>query len=58
MFTGTTIDELMNMVERAEANADTYRIEELKRFTPTTLNVYSFEQFKSFERETALVGVA
>ncbi len=59
MFTGTTINELFDMVERAEEKAEAVQMhEELSRYAAPTLNIYSFEQFKEMEREIALVGVA
>ncbi len=59
MFTGTTIDELVGMVERAEAHTRPAKKErDMKVFTAPALNVYGIEQFKQFERDFALMGVA
>lgn len=60
MFTGNTINELFGMVMRAEANAESKQqiSAEMNRFLAPAYNVYSFEQLKQFERESAFVGVA
>ena len=59
MFTGTTIDELFNMVEKAEATAEAKELErELVMYSAPAFNVYGIEQFRKFERDIALMGVA
>lgn len=59
MFTGNTIDELMGMVARAEAHAESTEMErELRTYSAPAFNVYGIEQFRKFEREMALMGVA
>jgi hypothetical protein len=55
MFTGTTIEELLSMVERAENNAATQiRLQQEIRMVPV---VPVFEQVY-FEQPTVMVGVA
>lgn len=56
MFTGTTIDELMGMVQKAEARAESAKME--RELMLPAFNVYGVQQFQKFEREMALVGVA
>jgi len=59
MFNGTTIDELMGMVQKAEARAESVKMErELMLPSMPAFNVYGVQQFQQFEREMALVGVA
>jgi len=59
MFTGTTIDELMSMVQRAEASAESAEIQrDLLMYSAPAFNVYGIEQFQRFERDLALMGVA
>lgn len=60
MFTGNTISELMGMVVRAEANAESRHITEaeMSRYMTPAYTVYSYEQLKQFERESAFMGVA
>ena len=55
MFTGTTIEELLTMVERAENNAATQiRLQQEIRMVPA---VQIFEQIR-FEQPSVMVGVA
>ena len=55
MFTGTTIEELLGMVEKAERNAETHvRLQEELRMMPV---VPVFEQIR-FEQPRVMVGVA
>ena len=55
LFTGTTIEELLSMVERAENNAATQiRLQQEIRMVPV---VPVFEQV-CFEQPTVMVGVA
>ncbi len=59
MFTGNTIDELIGMVEKAEASAESAEMaRELTMYSSPVFNVYGIEQFRKFEREMALMGVA
>jgi hypothetical protein len=59
MFTGNTINELMCMVERAEDKVAAVEVErDFARYSMPVFNVYGFEQFKQFEREVSLMGVA
>jgi hypothetical protein len=59
MFNGTTIDELMGMVQRIEARAQSVKMErDLMMLSAPAFNVYGVQQFQKFEREMALVGVA
>jgi hypothetical protein len=59
MFNGTTIDELMGMVQRIEARAESVKMErDLMMLSAPAFNVYGVQQFQQFEREMALVGVA
>jgi hypothetical protein len=55
MFTGTTIEELLNMVEKAERNAATQiRLQQEIRMVPV---IPVFEQVR-FEQPSVMVGVA
>ena len=59
MFTGSTINELMGMVQKIEARADSAKMErDLVNYSVPTFNVYGIEQFQKFERDMALMGVA
>ena len=59
MFTGNTIDELTGLVETAEARAQSDDIRrEYLTYSAPAFNVYGIEQFKKFEREMSLMGVA
>ena len=59
MFNGTTIDELMGMVQRIEARAESVKMErDLMMLSAPAFSVYGVQQFQKFEREMALVGVA
>ena len=59
MFSGTTIDELMGMVQKCEARAESARMERILMAQSTpAFNVYGVQQVQKFEREMALVGVA
>ncbi len=59
MFTGNTIDELFGMVEKVEAQAETVVMtRELKKQVSSAFNVYGIEQFKNYQREAKLMGVA
>ena len=57
MFNGTTIDELMGMVQKCEARAESVKME---RNLMLSAPAYAcgVQQFQKFEREMALVGVA
>ncbi len=55
MFTGTTIEELLSMVEKAERNAETQmRLQQEIRNVPV---IPVFEQIR-FEQPSVMVGVA
>lgn len=55
MFTGTTIEELLGMVEKAERNAETQiRLQQEIRMVPV---IPVFEQVR-FEQPSVMVGVA
>lgn len=55
MFTGTTIEDLLGMVEKAERNAATQiRLQQEIRMVPV---VPVFEQYR-FEQPSVMVGVA
>lgn len=55
MFTGTTIEDLLNMVQKAERNAETQiRLEQEIRMVPV---VPIYEQVR-FEQSSVMVGVA
>ena len=55
MFTGTTIEELLGMVEKAERNAETQiRLQQEIRMVPV---IPVFEQIR-FEQPSVMVGVA
>ena len=55
MFTGTTIEELLGMVEKAEKNAETQiRLQQEIRMVPV---IPVFEQVR-FEQPSVMVGVA
>jgi hypothetical protein len=59
IFTGTTIDELMGIVQKVEARtASTAMERDLLKYSSPAFNVYGIEQFQKFEREMALMGVA
>ncbi len=59
MFTGNTIDELIGMVEKAEAHAESMEmVRELTMYSSPTFNVYGIEEFRQFERELSMMGVA
>jgi hypothetical protein len=59
MFTGTTIDELMGIVQKCEARVESVKMERtLMLQSAPAFNVYGVQQFQKFEREMALVGVA
>jgi hypothetical protein len=59
MFNGTTIDELMGMVQKVEARAESVKMERELMLPPApAFNVYGVQQFQKFEREMALMGVA
>ena len=59
MFTGTTNDELMSMVQKCEARAESAQMERILMAQSTPMfNAYGVQQFQKFEREMALVGVA
>ena len=59
MFTGNTIDELMGMVQKAEAQAESLQIEQdLIAYSAPAFNVYGYEQFQRFERDLARMGAA
>lgn len=55
MFTGTTIEELLDMVAKAERNAETQiRLQQEIRLVPV---IPVFEQVR-FEQPSVMVGVA
>ncbi len=57
MFAGTTIDELMTMVERAECNAETeVRLQEELMTVPIVPPAYEF--YRPVVRPVVMVGVA
>ena len=59
MFTGTTIDELMGLVQRMEARSESAAMErDLLKYSAPAFNVYGLEQFQKFERDLSLMGVA
>ncbi len=60
MFTGSTINELMGMVERVEANLESARRvqAEIAHYTTPMYTVYSLEHVQQIQREASLVGVA
>jgi len=58
MFNGTTIDELMGMVQRIEARAESVKMERDLMLALPAYNVYAVPQFQQYEREMAHVGVA
>ncbi len=59
MFNGTTIDELMGMVQKIEARAESAKMErELKLPAASSFNLYGAQKYQNFEREMALMGVA
>ena len=59
MFNGTTIEELMGMVQKAEDRAASVKMERELMLPPApAFTAYSVQQFQKFEREMALMGVA
>lgn len=59
MFNGTTIDELMGLVQKCEARAESVKMERILMAQSTPVfSVFDVQQFQKFEREMALVGVA
>jgi hypothetical protein len=58
MFNGTTIDELMGMVQRIEARTASVKMERDLMLALPAYNVYAVQQFQQYEREMAHAGVA
>ncbi len=59
MFNGTTIEELTQFVEKAEAHAKTLQMQrEYLEYSVPVFNVYGIAEFKKLERDFSLMGVA
>ncbi len=57
MFNGTTIDELMGLVQKCEARAESAQMERSLMLSAPAY-MYGAQQYQKFEREMALVGAA